>query len=109
MHDVSDGGLLVAMAEMALAGGIGAALDTPPQGLPAHAVWFGEDQGRYVIAAAPTDVAHILQQAEKAAVPARVLGKAKGHALKLPGEAPLSLDALKSRHEGWLPDFMAGG
>jgi phosphoribosylformylglycinamidine (FGAM) synthase-like enzyme len=109
VHDISDGGLLVAIAEMALAGGIGAELDAPPQGLPAHAVWFGEDQGRYVIAAAPKQLARILQQAEKAAIPARIIGKAKGRALKLPGEAPLSLDALRSRHEGWLPGFMAGG
>jgi phosphoribosylformylglycinamidine synthase len=109
VHDISDGGLLVAIAEMALSGGIGAELDAPPQRVPAHAIWFGEDQGRYVIAAAPTLVARILQQAEKAAVPARVVGKATGRALKLPGEAPLSLDALKSRHESWLPGFMAGG
>ncbi|MCJ7599016.1 MAG: AIR synthase-related protein, partial [Methyloceanibacter sp.] len=109
VHDISDGGLLVAIAEMALAGGMGAELDAPPQGLPAHAVWFGEDQGRYVLAAAPKDGAHILQQAAKAAIPARVVGKATGSALKLPGEAPLSLNALRSRHEGWLPGFMTGG
>jgi phosphoribosylformylglycinamidine synthase subunit PurL len=109
VHDVSDGGLLVAIAEMALAGGIGAELDAPPQGLPAHAIWFGEDQGRYVIAVVAKDVARVMQQAEKAAIPARVVGKATGRALKLPGEAPLSLDALRSRHEGWLPRFMAGG
>jgi phosphoribosylformylglycinamidine synthase len=109
VHDISDGGLLVAIAEMALSGGMGAELDAPPQGLPAHAVWFGEDQGRYVVAAARKHAARILRQAEKAAVPARIVGRAKGRALKLPGEAPLSLDALKSRHEGWLPGFMSGG
>jgi phosphoribosylformylglycinamidine synthase len=109
VHDISDGGLLVAIAEMALAGGVGAELDALPQGLPAHAVWFGEDQGRYVIAVAPKDVARILQEAEKAAIPVRVVGKSTGRALKLLGEAPLSLDALRSRHEGWLPGFMAGG
>ena len=54
VHDISDGGLLVAVAEMALAGGLGVALDAAPEGLPAHAVWFGEDQGRYVVAAALT-------------------------------------------------------
>ena len=49
MHDVSDGGLLVALAEMAMASGIGARLDAPPPALPPHAFWFGEDQGRYVV------------------------------------------------------------
>ena len=46
-HDVSDGGLLVALAEMAIASGIGAELDAAP--LAPHAFWFGEDQARYVV------------------------------------------------------------
>ena len=47
VHDVSDGGLLVALAEMAMASGIGAELEAPP--ITAHAFWFGEDQARYVV------------------------------------------------------------
>ena len=49
-HDLSDGGLLVAVAEMAMAGGTGARLAAGPAGLPAHGWWFGEDQGRYLLA-----------------------------------------------------------
>jgi phosphoribosylformylglycinamidine synthase len=48
VHDIADGGLAVAVAEMALASGIGAEFNevfTP--GLTAS--WFGEDQGRYVV------------------------------------------------------------
>jgi phosphoribosylformylglycinamidine (FGAM) synthase-like enzyme len=108
VHDVSDGGLLVTVAEMALAGELGVELDAVPEGLPAHAIWFGEDQGRYVAAASPQDVARILQDAAEAAIPARLVGKATGQALKLPGEAPLSLAALRGIHERWLPEFMGG-
>ncbi len=108
VHDVSDGGLLVTVAEMALAGGLGVELDPAPEGLTAHANWFGEDQGRYVAAVAPQDVARILQEAAEAAIPARLVGKATGDALKLPGEAPLSLAALRNTHERWLPEFMGG-
>ena len=106
VHDVSDGGLLVAVAEMALAGGIGIALEAPPPGLPAHAIWFGEDQGRYVAAASPETVARILQDAAEAGVPARVVGKATGNGLKLAGEAPLPLHALRAARERWLPELM---
>ena len=49
VHDIADGGLLVALAEMAMASGIGAELDRPP--LAAHAFWFGEDQARYLVTA----------------------------------------------------------
>src|SRR6185503_4963838 len=48
-HDISDGGLLVALAEMAMASGIGADLDAAPEDTPAHAFWFGEDQARYLV------------------------------------------------------------
>ncbi|MCL1513265.1 hypothetical protein DTJ15_03430 [Parasaccharibacter sp. TMW 2.1891] len=41
-HDVSDGGLLLAVAEMAMAGGIGCSLADAPADMPAHAYWFGE-------------------------------------------------------------------
>src|SRR4029079_8322783 len=51
VHDVSDGGLLVAIAEMAMASGIGAELQHPL--IAAHAFWFGEDQARYVVTADP--------------------------------------------------------
>ena len=109
VHDISDGGLLVAVAEMALAGGRGVELDAAPEGLPAHAVWFGEDQGRYVAATRPEEAARILHEAKEAGIPARRVGKATGDALKLAGEAPLSLQALRTAHDRWLPRFMDGG
>ena len=78
-------------------------------GSPAHAVWFGEDQGRYVAATGPEEAARILHEAKQAGIPARRVGKATGDALKLAGEAPLSLQALRTAHDRWLPRFMDGG
>jgi phosphoribosylformylglycinamidine synthase subunit PurL len=108
VHDISDGGLLVAVAEMALAGGRGIALEAAPEGHPAHAVWFGEDQGRYVVAAVADEAARIQHEAKEAGIAARVIGKVTGDALKLQGEAPLSLESLRTAHERWLPAFMGG-
>jgi phosphoribosylformylglycinamidine synthase II len=48
VHDVSDGGIAVALAEMALAGGLGAIVGES-LGAPLAARWFGEDQGRYIV------------------------------------------------------------
>ena len=61
-HDVSDGGVLVALAEMALAGGVGARLFTHPRDVPGHAFWFGEDQARYLVAV--PDSAALIRAAE---------------------------------------------
>src|SRR5262249_21938831 len=48
-HDLSDGGLLVALAEMAIAGGVGATVSAPAGISHEHAFWFGEDQARYLV------------------------------------------------------------
>jgi phosphoribosylformylglycinamidine synthase II len=109
VHDVSDGGLLVAIAEMALAGGRGVALDPVSGPVPAHALWFGEDQGRFVVEASPDMADAIHKAAAVAKVPLRLLGKVGGDAIALSGEPPLSLAALRTVHEDWLPRFMAHG
>jgi phosphoribosylformylglycinamidine synthase subunit PurL len=108
VHDASEGGLLVAVAEMALAGNRGVALEVTPEPMPAHALWFGEDQARYIVAAAPEQADAIHKAAAVARVPVRLVGTVGGDALTLADEAPLSLAALREAHEGWLPRFMAG-
>ena len=109
VHDVSDGGLLVAIAEMALAGSKGVTLEAAPDHLPVHALWFGEDQARYVIAASPDKADAIHKAAALAEVPIRLLGRVGGEAIALQGEAPLPLGTLRTVHEDWLPRFMAHG
>ena len=104
-HDVSDGGLLVALAEMAIAGTAGATLDAAPDTLPAHAYWFGEDQGRYVLAV--RDSAALLAAAQEAGIPARRIGRTGGGALVLPGAGSISVDDLRAAHERFLPALMA--
>lgn len=106
-HDLSDGGLAVALAEMAMAGGVGATIDALPVG-PAHAVLFGEDQARYLVTVPAASVAGVLAELEAAGVPALALGQTGGDALALPGEAAITVAALKSAHETWLPAYMAG-
>jgi phosphoribosylformylglycinamidine synthase len=103
-HDLSDGGLLVGVAEMALAGGIGAAIEVPSSGLPAHAWLFGEDQGRYL--AAVEDPEPVLEAARKAGIPVRAIGRTGGDSLTVGGGCTISLTELRAAHEGWLPDFM---
>ena len=107
VHDVSDGGLLVAIAEMALAGGVGVELFPYEGKLPAHAIWFGEDQGRYVLAAEPSLAEEIVERARLLALPARIVGRSAGQSLVLQGESALTLIDLESAHDRWFPDYMA--
>jgi len=105
VHDVSDGGLLVALAEMAMASGIGAVLEAH-NNLPAHAFWFGEDQARYVVTSRNSEP--VAERAKAAGVPFARLGATGGRALAVAGERPLPVDELKARFENWLPGYMAG-
>jgi phosphoribosylformylglycinamidine synthase len=107
VHDVSDGGLLVAIAEMALAGPLGVELFSYEGKLPVHAIWFGEDQGRYVLSVNPMRAEEVLERARLLALPARIVGRTGGDAIAVKGEAPLSLTELRAAHEAWLPGFMA--
>jgi phosphoribosylformylglycinamidine synthase len=75
-HDLSDGGLLVAVAEMAMTGDRGAVLGPPRLGLPRNAFLFGEDQARYVVET--TDPDTVLKAAHASGVPAHVIGTVAG-------------------------------
>ena len=103
-HDLSDGGLMVALAEMALAGGQGATIE-PPEQVALHAWLFGEDQARYLVTA--PQAGDILQAAHAAQVPAYALGRTGGPALKLAGGPSISVEQMRAAHEGWLPAFMS--
>ena len=105
-HDVSDGGVLVAVAEMAMAGGVGARLTTHPRDVPGHAFWFGEDQARYLIAV-PDSVA-LVRAAETAGIPAMRIGTSGGGDLTLPDGGTISVRALRQAHEAFLPTWMDG-
>jgi phosphoribosylformylglycinamidine synthase subunit PurL len=101
-HDLSDGGLALAAAEMALAGNVGVTLDADPD-LGSAAWFFGEDQGRYLVAT--RDPEALLARAAAAAVPARQIGKAGGAAVGL-GAASVPLAALRAAHAGGLPALL---
>jgi phosphoribosylformylglycinamidine synthase len=105
-HDIADGGLLVAVAEMALAGNVGAEIRVPVD-WPTPRDWlFGEDQARYLVTAA--DPAPILAASIRAGAPAAVIGRTGGAALTVSGDSPISLDTLRRAHEDWLPRYMGG-
>ncbi len=102
-HDISDGGLLVALAEMTYRHGIGASVtlsDTSP------AAAFGEDQARYVVCVA--DSAAFEAAAAKAGVSVQKLGQTGGDALEIAGQFSIKTAELRATNEAWLPAYMAG-
>ena len=105
-HDVSDGGILVAVAEMAMASGVGARMSAHPREIPGHAFWFGEDQARYLVAV--PDGAGFIRAAEAAGIPAMRLGTSGGGDLTLPDGGTISIESLRADHERFFPAWMDG-
>jgi phosphoribosylformylglycinamidine synthase len=111
-HDVSDGGVLAALAEMALAscgktGGIGASVGQASIA-DAIAFWFGEDQARYLIAAPFAQAERIVAEARAAGIAVAELGKTGGTDLVIDDKERIAVAKLRAAHEGWFPKFMAG-
>jgi phosphoribosylformylglycinamidine synthase len=104
VHDVSDGGALVAITEMALAGNIGVDVTLPNVPNPA-AVLFGEDQGRYLVAT--PDPQAVISRATAANFFAAPIGTVGGQAVTGPGFSA-SLADLRAAHEGFFPALMQG-
>ncbi|UJQ95377.1 phosphoribosylformylglycinamidine synthase subunit PurL [Mariluticola halotolerans] len=107
VHDCSDGGLGVAVAEMSMASGIGATISPNNIGSDA-ATFFGEDQGRYVLSVKRDDMPGVIDKASAAGVSAVWIGSTGGSELKLGDARAISVSNLKSAHESWFPDYMRG-
>ncbi len=110
-HDVASGGIAVALAEMAISGGLGAIVTIPKEdGIFTHGWLFAEDQGRYLLTA--SDPAPVIAAAQKADVTVEKIGKTGGHVLTLTNltagdTITISVSELERAHQSWLPGFMA--
>ncbi|HVY84418.1 MAG TPA: phosphoribosylformylglycinamidine synthase subunit PurL [Caulobacterales bacterium] len=110
-HDLSDGGLACAAAEMALSSDVGVNLgyqgDAHDEGF-----LFGEDQARYLIALPASQLEILDRRAVAAGVDYLVVGEAGGRDISYLGGSGqrerVALDELRRLNEGWLPAYMKG-
>jgi phosphoribosylformylglycinamidine synthase len=99
---------LIALAEMAIASGIGAQLLAAPGSIVPQAWWFGEDQARYIVTVTESDASLVLAKMRGAGVPCARIGTTGGEVIAIAGEASIPVDALKTRFESWFPGYMSG-
>ncbi len=103
-HDIADGGLLVAVAEMAMAGNVGVTLAAPPAGIAPHAWYFGEDQSRYIIATRAPGA--LIVDAITNGISAVQIGVAEGKGLTLADGVTISVSSLTREHTRFFPEWM---
>lgn len=107
VHDCSSGGLALAVAEMAMASGIGATVNALTDADPI-AVFYGEDQGRYVLTVTQDNVDAVQMRAEAAGVFCPWIGRTGGNNVVLGDARPVAIEELRSAHESWFPRYMDG-
>ena len=113
-HDLSEGGLAVALVEATLASGVGATITLPPVLPPAAlppeqvplAALASESASRVLLAAPPEAAGDLEALAAKAAVPASRLGSTGGDRLVVPGVLDLPLSRLRDAYEAALPNAL---
>lgn len=110
-HDLSDGGLGVGLAEMAVASGIGAQV-TDVEGNDPIRTFFGEDQGRYLVTLnldpQGEAITELWAEAKALGIHAPWIGTTGGTTLKLGAARAVPVSELRAAHEGWFPSYMQG-
>src|SRR5690606_26302138 len=110
-HDVADGGLVVALAESALFGGLGAEITLhPPEGMRRDALLFGEAQSRIVLTVAPEDAEAAERFVRGHAAQLTRIGTVGGDALRVAVDGAMRLhapvDALAALYHAAIPSAM---
>ncbi len=104
VHDLSDGGLAPAVADMAIASGLGVVLESSDT-LPDHAWYFGEDQGRYLLSVPGNKLDQLQKLANQDGICLTFVGEMIGEDIMM-GSSRIRLADLQSKWESWFPKFM---
>ncbi len=107
-HDISSGGLGVALAEMAISGKKGATVSLDTAAGPVHAQLFGEDQARYVVTLPEGELERVASEAKAAGIAFTRLGSVGGDELTVADVLSISVANMTKAHENWFPVFMDG-
>ena len=105
-HDCSDGGLGVALAESAMAGGCGFQVYLPDGDLAPHLGLFSESASRAVVSVEPARAAELEALAAQHEVPFARLGETGGAVMRVDGLVEISVEQARSVYESAIPEIM---
>ena len=100
-HDVSSGGLILTLAEMSMNKDIGIILEKPKQIKNLFEFFYGEDQGRYVIEVAKSDIDKVNKYLKDANIFSEIVGTTQKEYFELAGELKISLNDLYKINNKW--------
>jgi len=106
-HDLSEGGLAVALAESCIQGGTGSSVKLAGD-LPLHVLLFSESQSRALVSLEPEKLEALKEIAHKLGVPLEVIGRTGGDSLEVEGTFSISLEKVKDIYMNSLEKMIAG-
>ncbi len=105
VHDVSSGGILLALSEMCIGGKIGAKIKLPKSTINSHEYLFGEDQSRYIIEISEKNKKNVMKMLEENSVYYDSIGKTHGNTLDLGKELNIKIDELEKLNSSWFKRY----
>ena len=105
VHDISSGGILIALVEMCISGDIGAKIKIPNNKLIPHEYLFGEDQSRYLIEVNEKNKNEVYKTLEKNSIFYEMLGKTQKDSLVLDKEFNIKLNDLNKLNSSWFRNY----
>ena len=105
VHDISSGGILVALSEMCILGKIGAKIKIPQNNLEKHQYLFGEDQSRYVVEVNKKNKNEVEKNLKNNNIYYDLIGKTQKDALIIDKELKISVDELSQLNKSWFTNY----
>tara|TARA_B100000686_G_scaffold230652_1_gene238043 strand:- start:496 stop:2688 length:2193 start_codon:yes stop_codon:yes gene_type:complete len=107
VHDISSGGMLVALAEMCVSSNIGVKIKMPKTNLSTHEYFFGEDQSRYLIEVNEKNKNQVCKNLEKNSIFYEMLGKTQSNSLDLQNEFSIKISDLNNLYSFWFKNYFS--
>ncbi len=105
VHDISSGGMLIALSEMCISGKIGAKIRIPNNIIGKHEYLFGEDQSRYIVEISEKNKKEAIKILEKNSVYYEVIGKTQKDYLDLEKEFKINISELSKFNSIWFKNY----
>ena len=105
VHDISSGGILVALVEMCISGKIGAKIKVPKGKINLHEYLFGEDQSRYLIEINNKNKDEVIKILKENSIYYEIIGKTQKDSLNLDKEFEIELSELNRLNTYWFRDY----
>ena len=107
VHDISSGGLLVALSEMCISGKIGAKIKVPQDKISPHEYLFGEDQSRYLIEIKEKNFDKVCNILKENSVYFEIIGKTQKDNLDINKDLSIKVTDLKKTNSFWFNNYFS--